>query len=87
VDINTGLSPSLDQILSDTFGVPDPNGRFAGTFLNSTMAVDYFAIDADHGFFVETDLVDPGTGQVALGYYARRVPVCDGCPGVRPRAR
>jgi hypothetical protein len=28
---------------------------------------------------VETDLVNPGSGQVAFGYFAARTPVCDGC--------
>lgn len=47
------------------------------------IAVDFYSIDSDHGFFVETDLVTPGAlqnGQVSLGYYAPRTPVCVGCP-------
>jgi hypothetical protein len=39
--------------------------------------------DPTHGFFIETDLVTQGAqqnGQVSLGYYAARTPVCDGCP-------
>ena len=46
------------------------------------IAVDYYSIDSDHGFFVETDLVTPGAlqnGQVSFGYYAPRTPVCGGC--------
>lgn len=31
------------------------------------------------GFFAETDLVNPGSGQVAVGYFEVRTPVCDGC--------
>lgn len=63
------------------------------TTLNSVaftpqIAVDYYFIDPGHGFFVETDLVNsvppttPPTpsGQVSIGYYATRTPVCTGCP-------
>jgi hypothetical protein len=78
-DFNSGFALSAAQIFSDTFVSPDSNGRFAGTLFNSTIAVEYYVIDAGHGFFVETDLVDPGTGQVSIGYYAARTPVCSGC--------
>jgi hypothetical protein len=47
------------------------------------ITVDYYFIDASHGFFIETDLLTPGAqqnGQVSLGYYAERTPVCSGCP-------
>jgi hypothetical protein len=46
------------------------------------MAVDYYFIDPDHGFWIETDLVkgNPPSGQVSFGYYAARTPVCTGCP-------
>ena len=42
--------------------------------------VDYYFIDQNHGFWVETDLVtgingNPGSGQVSFGYYAARTPV------------
>lgn len=47
-----------------------------------SMAVNYYFIDPDHGFWVETDLVNgtPPSGQVSLGYYVARTPVCTGCP-------
>jgi hypothetical protein len=80
LDINSGFSTSFDDPFSDTFQPPSANGRFAGTLFNSTAAVEYYAIDSNQGFFVETDLVDPGTFQVSLGYYSLRAPVCDNCP-------
>ena len=63
--------------LADTFALPDPYGHFTGTFLGSNAA--YYLIDSGHGFFAETDLVNPGSGQVAVGYFEVRTPVCDGC--------
>ena len=68
--------------LGDTFALPaDSFGRISGTFLNDPTAgagpyVEYYFVDNDHGFFVETDALDPvnPTGQVALGYFA---PACD----------
>lgn len=58
---------------------PDSFGRFsASTFVpdQTNTGVDYYLIDSDHAFFVETDLVNPTnpSGQVALGYFAKR---CD----------
>ena len=50
----------------------DPNAPVATVFANP-IAVDYYAIDANQGFFIETDLVTQGAlqnGQVTLGYYA-----------------
>jgi hypothetical protein len=49
--------------------------------------VNYYFIDADHGFFVETDLLNSippttpptASAQVSFGYYAARTPVCTGC--------
>jgi hypothetical protein len=79
-DINSGFSPSFNNPFNDTFVSPSPNGRFAGTLFNSGIEVEYYIIDPGHGFFVETDLVNPGTGQVSFGYYAARTPVCASCP-------
>jgi hypothetical protein len=66
--------------------VPDnvPNsGPFnvAPNDTNNGFSVDYFYIDAEHGFFVETDLINPspGSGQVSFGYYAGLTPVCQVC--------
>jgi len=63
--------------LSDTFALPDANGHFTGSFLGSNVA--YYLIDSGHGFFAETDLVNPGPGQVGIGSFEVRIPFCDGC--------
>ena len=77
-DTNLGIGNPLT--LTDIFGSADSNGRIDGTFLS--FAARFYPIDNDHGFVVETDLADPSvpTGQIALGTYARRSPICDGCP-------
>jgi hypothetical protein len=61
---------------------PNPPGGAGSNVFPSPMAVDYYVIDPDHGFWIETDLVNatPPSGQVSLGYYAARTPVCTGCP-------
>jgi hypothetical protein len=66
---------------------PSSSGCFAGTFSNVNnnafvgvppsgdtyaFTADFFVIDADHGFFVETDLLTQQTPQVSFGYYACR---------------
>jgi hypothetical protein len=65
---------------------PDSTGRFAGTFNGqvcefSPFAVDDYIVDPSHGFFVETDPVNPNSssGVVSFGYYAARTPVCATC--------
>lgn len=80
VDINSGFNPTFDSSFNDTFQAPLANGRFAGTLFNSAISVEYYIIDPSKGFFVETDLVNPGSGQVSFGYFAARTPVCAGCP-------
>lgn len=86
-DTNFGFNPTFDNPISGTFAPPPADGRFAGTltgqsFEFSPFALEYYAIDAGHGFFVETDLVDPNnpTGVVTFGYYSAATPVCAGCP-------
>jgi hypothetical protein len=77
-DANSGIGNPFP--LSGSFGSQDSHGRIQGTFLGE--AVQYYPVDSGHGFFVETDLVDPllPSGQVSLGYYAVRASVCNGCP-------
>lgn len=54
----------------------DPNAPIASVFTNQ-IAVDYYSIDSNQGFFIETDLVNgpDQTGQVTLGYYAAQCQV------------
>jgi hypothetical protein len=86
LDVNSGFNPTFNNPVTGTFQ-PILNGQFAGTLSSlvfdfSPFAADFYVVDANHGFFVETDLVDPNgpSGTVTLGYYATRTPVCNGCP-------
>jgi hypothetical protein len=95
-DVNLDFAANVDQPFTGSFSAPAPNGLFPGTMVGTNnnvvssvvftpqIAVDYYVIDAGHGFFIETDLVNgqppEQTGQVSLGYYTPRTPVCDGCP-------
>jgi hypothetical protein len=69
-------------VLNGTFGALDSFGRTAGTLPSpaGSTAVELYLIDPGHAFFVETDLINPGSGQVGLGYFMERTPVCAGCP-------
>ena len=87
VDVNLAASSAaLANSFTGTIAPPDSTGRFAGAlngqvFEFSPFAVDYYIIDPSHGFFVETDLVNPNSssGVVSFGYYAARTPVCATC--------
>ena len=94
-DINLSFLANPDQPFTGGFSASASNGSFQGTLMGTNnndvssvvftplIAVDYYVIDPSHGFFVETDLATQGAqqnGQVSLGYYAARTPVCDGCP-------
>jgi hypothetical protein len=88
--MDTATSPN-NPILG-SFGTPGPDGRFGASlsgqgfeFISpstSDFATEFYAIDSAHGFFVETDLIDPNnpSATVSLGYYAARAPLCAGCP-------
>jgi len=83
VDTNSGFNPTFGNAVSGTFVSPLSNGRFPGSlaslvFESSPFANEYYAIDASHGFFVETDVTSSGV--VSFGYYTARTPVCTGCP-------
>jgi hypothetical protein len=69
----------FDATALQDFGMP----FMVGNNTNNGFSVDYFYIDAQHGFFVETDLLNsvpptnPATpsGQVSFGYYAAQCAV------------
>jgi hypothetical protein len=81
-----------DNDFLGTFSGPTSNVPFSGNLYanpDSTananafsvpIAVDYYYVDQDHGFWIETDLVSAFSGQVSLGYYATRTSLCSGCP-------
>jgi hypothetical protein len=80
-DTSNGFGNTVS--LSGAFTSPDSFGRASGTFGllgASTTAVEYYLIDANHAYFVETDLITQLSGQVALGYFSTRTPVCTSCP-------
>lgn len=94
-DVDLGFSENTDQPFTGTFASPATNGLSKGTLVGTNnnvvtsvvftpqIGVDYYVIDSGHGFFIETDLINAQapeqTGQVSLGYWAPRTPVCDGC--------
>ncbi|MGA3089190.1 MAG: hypothetical protein ABSD75_11290 [Terriglobales bacterium] len=95
-DANIGGGVSTDNGFLGGFSTPNSGGPFAGTLYANPnaqfnavfplapslpMAVNYYPVDADHGFWIETDLVSQATAQVSFGIYAARTPVCaSGCP-------
>jgi hypothetical protein len=94
-DFNLAFSASVAQPFTGGFSAPGSNGVFPGTLVGDStvtssvvfspqIGVDYYIIDSEHGFFVETDLVNATApeqqGQVSFGYYAGRTPLCSGCP-------
>jgi hypothetical protein len=85
-----------DHSFTGSFSSPAPDGVFPGALgtnnnsqtssnvFNPQIGVNYYIIDPSHGFFVETDLVN-GTspeqpGEVSIGYYTVRTPLCSVCP-------
>ena len=74
-------SGSGSVALNAAFGALDSFSRASGTFPSpgGSTSVEYYLIDSSSGLFVETDVINPGTGQVALGYFAKRTPVCAEC--------
>ena len=87
LDSNSGFNPTFNNPVSGAFVAPSSNGRFAGTldspaFDATPFTAEYYIIDPGHGFFVETDLVNPtsSTGVVSFGYYSVRTPLCATCP-------
>jgi hypothetical protein len=90
-----GDTNPTDHSFSGTYNPPGcfvgtlSDGCFTGVFStgsafnNTPFTTDFYIIDPNHGFFVETDLVSGPTGQVSFGYYAAQtLPVA---PDSKPR--
>jgi len=88
IDETLGFSPTGPSALTDGFQDSATSGRLTGTlsdgnvFFVNPLSVAYYLIDSDHGFFVETDggTGEANPGYLTFGYFARRTPVCTGCP-------
>ncbi len=90
VDSNFLFSPLTDTNLTGTFGTISTTGRSTGSLTNTffpspgsnanTIAVSYYFIDATQGLFIETDSFD--SGELTVGYFATRTPLCQGCQAV-----
>jgi len=94
-DINIGFGANQDQPFAGTFATPSASGPFPGVLVGANtalitsvafvpqIAVNYYFVDPTQGFFIETDLVNGATpeqpGQVSIGYYEVRTPVCSSC--------
>jgi len=69
------VGPLSDGCFAGTFSNVDKSGAFIGAPSNGNtyaFTADFYIIDADHGFFVENDLLRQQTPQVSFGYYACR---------------
>jgi hypothetical protein len=68
----SAISGRLTGTLSDVF--------FANDLGTTDLSVSFYPVDSTQGFFVETDLADssgtPISGDLTLGYYATRTPIC-----------
>ena len=87
VDTNLFLSPQPNTPLTGIFNAIANSGRTRGALTNTffpspasspdTLAVRYYFIDSEHGFFIESDSVS--SGDLTLGYFAARSTVCPTC--------
>jgi hypothetical protein len=63
---------------------PNPTGDETNNVFplvgTSPMTVDYYFVDQNLGFWIETDLVSEQSGQVSFAFYAARTSLCSGCP-------
>jgi len=78
VDTNYTFIPAWDTPLTGTFqnnGLHRFPGILSNQFFPQNLTMAFYIIDADHGLFVEND-----SGELTLGYFATRTPVCKGCP-------
>lgn len=78
--MGTFAQSSRSNVLNGT--MTDPNQFLLPNASGTSINVDYYFIDAHHGFLIESDLNDPvnPSSSVAFGYFATRTPVCQGCP-------
>ena len=87
VETEVGFGNQGQTNLTGTFSAIPNTGQFTGTLTNTlfpslgaspnTLAVDFYLIDSGHGYFIETDSLT--SGELTLGYFATRTPVCPNC--------
>ncbi|HZW92930.1 MAG TPA: hypothetical protein VFF64_08255 [Candidatus Eremiobacteraceae bacterium] len=89
IDTDENFVPGPNTPVSGTFVAIPSNGRFTGTLNNSffpntnptvpnTIAVAFYLVNPGYGFFIETD--SSTSGELTLGSFATRTPVCSACP-------
>jgi hypothetical protein len=88
IDTNLSFSGQPNTPITGTFATIAGTGRSTGTLTDSffptvgsspsTLAVAFYLLDSGHGYFIETDSLT--SGELTLGYFAPRTPVCPGCP-------
>ena len=90
IDVTLGLvgfSAQPDTPLTGTFTAIPSSGRFTGTLTNTffptpgttdnTIAVAFYLVDSDHGYFIETDSLT--SDELSFGYFATRNSACPSC--------
>jgi hypothetical protein len=90
IDVTLGLvgfSAQPDTPITGTFAAIPSSGRFTGTLTNTffptpgstdnTIAVAFYLVDSDHGYFIETDSLT--SDELSFGYFATRNSVCPSC--------
>jgi hypothetical protein len=92
LDLNDSyVNPGPDGLTGTFMPGPSPNvlrgsvtdsGGFLVPNASGDINVDFYFIDPNHGFLIETDLADPVLQgiSVAFGSFATRTPLCQGCP-------
>src|SRR5262249_52172380 len=93
LDANTSFVNPGSTTITGTFGpsshanvlsggLSDPNQFLFPNASGISINVDFYFIDATHGFIIETDLNDAvnPSSSVAFGFFAVSTSVCPGCP-------
>jgi hypothetical protein len=83
IDTDFFFTAVPDTSLTGTFNSIPITGRAAGTlsnelFLLPSLNMVFYLMDSQHGLFIESDLLT--SGQVTLGYFSARTPICVSCP-------